>query len=149
MLLIIYVVIENIESLSKTFESIVDYTFTNIYFPSIYVYLVILIVMNVFCLLSLFKVRLEKKYKVVNGVSVLVINFILALILDVIARDNVDLFKKTSLFSNVDLVNSLQIDVPSVIELTYKVAKKYPQILNYEIKNVNDFVLAYKDVISL
>ena len=53
------------------------------------------------------------------------------------------------LFSNVDLVNSLQIDVPSVIELTYKVAKKYPQILNYEIKNVNDFVLAYKDVISL
>ena len=53
------------------------------------------------------------------------------------------------LFSNIDLVHSLQIDVPSVIELTYKVAKKYPKILNYEIKNVNDFVLAYKDVISL
>ena len=53
------------------------------------------------------------------------------------------------LFSNIDLVHSLHIDVPSVIELTHKIAKKYPQILNYEIKNVNDFVLAYKEVISL
>ena len=92
--LISIVIANNIDKLEKTFNSIIDFTFTNIYFPSIYVYLIILIVMNVFCILSLLKVRLEKKYKTINGISMITINFILAIILDIIAKDSVDLFKK-------------------------------------------------------
>ena len=53
------------------------------------------------------------------------------------------------LFNNLDLVKSLEIDVPNVINLTHLVSKKYPKILNYKIKSINDFVDAYKEVISL
>jgi len=144
-ILITFVIINNIESLSKTFESVVDYTFTNIYFPSIYVYLVILVVMNLFCILSLFKVRLDGKYKVVNGVSMLVINFVLALILDVIARDNVDLFKKTSLFSNTDLVVMMEFSVTvfliwCVINLIMYLADNITEkiIIKKNVKELND-----------
>ena len=105
------VIYNNIDTLSKTFETILDYTFKNIYFPSIYVYLIILLVVNVFCILSLVKVRLEKKYKVVNGTVMLIINFILALILDVIANNEIDLFKKESIFASTDLVVLMELSI--------------------------------------
>ena len=53
------------------------------------------------------------------------------------------------LFKNIDLVNKVGIDVPSVIELTNKLAGKYPSLLKYEIKSIDDFINAYKEVISL
>lgn len=53
------------------------------------------------------------------------------------------------LFNNLELVKKLGIDVPNVIELTHALAKKYPKILNYKIKSLDDFVKAYKEVIVL
>ena len=53
------------------------------------------------------------------------------------------------LFKNIDLVNKVGIDVPSVIELTNKLAGKYPSLLKYEIKSIDDFINAYKEVIAL
>jgi len=105
------VIYNNIDKLSSTINSIVDFTFTNIYFPSIYVYLLVLIVTNVFCVLSLLRKRMEKKYKIVNGSVMLVINFILAIILDIVASDSVDLFKKESMFANTNLVMMMELSV--------------------------------------
>lgn len=105
------VVYNNTEVLGEMVDGIIDYTFTNIYFPSIYVYLIILFMMNIFGWISLFKANLERKYKVVNGIGLLVINFVLAIILDIIATGNVDLFKKESLFSNTDLVVMMELSV--------------------------------------
>ena len=105
------VIYNNIDKLSSTIDSIVDFTFTNIYFPSIYVYLLVLIVTNVFCILSLLRKRMEKKYKIVNGSVMLVINFILAIILDIVASDSVDLFKKESMFANTNLVMMMELSV--------------------------------------
>ena len=105
------VIYNNIDKLSSTIDSIVDFTFTNIYFPSIYVYLLVLIVTNVFCILILLRKRMEKKYKIVNGSVMLVINFILAIILDIVASDSVDLFKKESMFANTNLVMMMELSV--------------------------------------
>lgn len=109
--LISLVIFNNIDILGKTFDSIVDYTFTNIYFPSIYVYLLVLVVLNVVSIFSLFKARLEKKYKIVNGISMLFMNFVLAIILDIVAVNKVDLFKKESVFTNTDLVVMLELSI--------------------------------------
>lgn len=110
-MLIGIVVYNNTEVLGEMVDSIIDYTFTSIYFPSIYVYLIILFMMNIFGWISLFKANLERKYKVVNGIGLLVINFVLAIMLDIIATGNVDLFKKESLFSNTDLVVMMELSV--------------------------------------
>ena len=53
------------------------------------------------------------------------------------------------LFKDINLVKKLQLDVPSVVELVNKLAVKYPKLLNYDIKCIDDFIKAYKDVISL
>ena len=57
--------------------------------------------------------------------------------------------KPSKLFKDINLVTRLGIDVPSVIELTNKLAIKYPSLLKYEIKSIDDFINAYKEVISL
>ena len=53
------------------------------------------------------------------------------------------------LFADVNLVKRLEIELPSVIELKYKLASKYKDILKYDIKSIEDFVNAYKEVISV
>lgn len=53
------------------------------------------------------------------------------------------------LFNDFDAVKRLGIDVPKVVELTSMLKAKYPKLSNYKIKSIDDFVKAYKDVISL
>ena len=57
--------------------------------------------------------------------------------------------KPLTLFKNINLVHEIGLDVPSVIELTNKLSIKYPKLNDYEIKSVDDFIKAYKEVISL
>ncbi|MCI5745391.1 MAG: energy-coupling factor transporter ATPase [Erysipelotrichaceae bacterium] len=54
-----------------------------------------------------------------------------------------------NLFKDASNVNKLGIGLPNVINLVEKISKKYPKIKNYTIKTIDDFVKAYKDVISL
>lgn len=54
-----------------------------------------------------------------------------------------------SLFNDTELVNKLEIDVANIINLVNMVAIKYPDIKKYQIKSIEDFVNAYKEVISL
>lgn len=53
------------------------------------------------------------------------------------------------LFNDLNLIKSLGIDVPSVINLTHTLSKKYPKLLDYKIKTIDDFIKAYKEVIAL
>ena len=53
------------------------------------------------------------------------------------------------LFSDLEKVKSLDIDIPKVIELTNMLKAKYPKLSNYKIKTIDDFIKAYKEVISL
>lgn len=57
--------------------------------------------------------------------------------------------KPLDLFNDLSLVNTLEIDVPNVINLVNLISIKYPKIKDYKIKSIQDFVSAYKEVISL
>lgn len=57
--------------------------------------------------------------------------------------------KPLELFNDTKLVNELEIDVANIIKLVNLVAIKHPRIKNYQIKTINDFINAYKEVISL
>ena len=70
----------------------------------------------------------------------------------VIVFDEGEIKKDTTpmnLFKDFDEVKRLNLDVPSIVYLVNKLTKKYPKLANYEIKSIDDFVNAYKEVISL
>lgn len=109
--LIGHTIYNHFDTLAITFDNIMNNIFTNIYFPSFYTYLFILIFVNVISITSLFKITLNKTYKTINGICMLLIDFILVLILEIIAKNQIDLFSKVSLFSNTSLVMLLELSV--------------------------------------
>lgn len=53
------------------------------------------------------------------------------------------------LFLNETWVKELEVDIPDIIYLSNLMVKKYPEMKKYEIKNIADFVAAYKAVKKL
>ena len=101
-------IIRNFDSLSKMMNILIDNLFTNIYFPSTYAYLFILIVIDVVSIGNLLNPKIEKVYKTIHGICFIVINFILTIILEMVAKYEIDIFSKGSLFSNTDFVTLLE-----------------------------------------
>ena len=110
-LLLGYIIYIHYEVISNLINNIVDNIFLNIYFPSTYVYLFILTITNIITIGNLLKPRGEKIYKTINGICLIITNFILALILDTISKNNIDIFKKESLFANTSLVTLLEFSI--------------------------------------
>lgn len=110
-LLLIYTIIVNFEETSKLCSKIIDNLFTNIYFPSAYTYLFILITINVISFILIAKPKTLKSYKVISLTGSGIINFILILILEVISKNKIDIFAKQSLFTNTNLVSLLELSI--------------------------------------
>lgn len=110
-LLLGYIIYIHYETISNLINNIVDNIFLNIYFPSAYVYLFILSITNIITIGNLLRPKVEKTYKTINGIALIITNFILALVLDTISKNNIDIFKKESLFANTTLVTLLEFSI--------------------------------------
>lgn len=53
------------------------------------------------------------------------------------------------LFKNEGLVKKLNLDLPNIFKLVSLTSKKYPEIKNYHIENISQFVNAYKEIKKL
>ena len=88
--------------------NLLDDLFDNIimalYFPSMTVYIIILIISDFFLIYSLFSKKMDIKYRIVNFVSALLINLLLILIVDITKRNNIDIYNQLSIYSNSDLL---------------------------------------------
>ncbi|MCI6266912.1 MAG: hypothetical protein MR598_08745 [Erysipelotrichaceae bacterium] len=103
-----YMIYQYFDPLSKMTDQLIDNLFTSFYFPSAYAYLFILIVMDVVTIIGVLNPRKEKIYKTIHGTFFIAINFVLTLVLEMIAKNNIDIFSKKSLFSNTDLITLLE-----------------------------------------
>ena len=105
----IIVVSTNYRILSKTFDNFLDIFFTNIYFPSIYVYIFMIVSIYVVIIYSIFSKNLSKVYKKTNYITGVSLNLILLVILNIIANDRIDIFSNDSLYTSVNLVSMLEL----------------------------------------
>lgn len=133
LVLFIITILTNYKALSKVFDSISTNLFTNIYFPSTYTYLFISLVIDIVTIVSILDVKTEKIYKFVNGLCFFVSKFLLALIMETVAKNNIDIFSKKSLFANINLVILLESSINifiiwllalTVIYITSKVTER-------------------------
>ena len=92
-------------------DNLMDNLFTNIYFPSTYTYLFVLIIIDIVTITSFLNNKRSNVYKWVHGICFLLIQFILVLILELLSKSKIDLFSKTSLFSSKDLVMLLELSI--------------------------------------
>jgi len=104
-------IVNNYEVLSNTFDNFTTIFFENIYFPSIYVYIGVLIISFIAFVVSLFNVMLKKIYKIINVMMFTLNNILFVIILNIIAKNNIDVFSPNSLYTNTNLVAILELSM--------------------------------------
>lgn len=104
-------IISNYEVLSNTFDNFTTIFFGNIYFPSIYVYISVLVISFISFITSMLNKMMYKVYKVINTVMFIINNFLFVIVLNIIAKNKIDIFSVNSLYTNTSLVAILELSM--------------------------------------
>ena len=85
-------IVINYKELAEVFDNFMTIFFSNIYFPSVYVYVGTLLIVAIAFITSMFNKMLNKIYKIINGITFVMNNILLAIILNIIAKNKIDVF---------------------------------------------------------
>lgn len=104
-------IVINYKELAEVFDNFMTIFFSNIYFPSVYVYVGTLLIVTIAFITSMFNKMLNKIYKIINGITFVMNNILLTIILNIIAKNKIDVFTPNSLYTNINLVAVLEISI--------------------------------------
>ena len=99
----------------KIIDSLFDAVFMAIYFPSTTIYFIILFIANFFFVFSLFRRKLNKKYKIINFVYTLITDLFLILIMDTVKVNSIDIYDKISMYTNFNVMILMQLNSASFL----------------------------------
>ena len=106
--LLTYIIATNNKQLGIIGNSLIDNLFMSIYFPSAYAYLFVLIISLIITFTSVLNRKRSKVYQWIHGIFFFAMQFIFVLILQILSKNKIDIFSKTSLFSNKDIIMLLE-----------------------------------------
>lgn len=107
--LILIILIINYNSIVlNLINSLFDAIFMTLYFPTFPIYITILCISNVIFFYSILKKNLDKKHKITNFSTTLIINILLLLIIDIVQVNKINMNDKLVVYSNSDLMVLLQ-----------------------------------------
>lgn len=104
-------IVKNHKILSNTFDNFTTIFFNGIYFPSIYIYISVLIVILLAFITSILNSKKKKIYKIINCVTFIINNIFFIIILNIIAKNNINVFEISSLYTNKSLVAILELNM--------------------------------------
>lgn len=104
-------IVINYKALAEVFDNFMTIFFSNIYFPSVYVYVGTLLIVAIAFVTSMFNKMLNKIYKIINGITFVMNNILLIIILNIIAKNKIDVFTPNELYTNINLVAVLEISI--------------------------------------
>ena len=87
-------------SLGNMFQYMMENFFVVLYFPNLAIYLSALIATNIILWISIFSYKSSKQIKTLNTIVYIIMNYLLALLLNVINKNNLDIFTKKSVYTN-------------------------------------------------
>lgn len=111
LLTLIISIIGNYKILFKTFDNFTTIFFNGIYFPSIYIYLSILLVVAVAFITSILSTKKKKVYKIINSIAFILNNIFFIIVLNIIAKNSINVFEISSLYTNSSLVAILELNM--------------------------------------
>lgn len=111
LLTLIISIIGNYKTLFKTFDNFTTIFFNGIYFPSIYIYLSVLLVVAVAFITSILSTKKKKVYKIINSIAFILNNIFFIIVLNIIAKNSINVFEISSLYTNSSLVAILELNM--------------------------------------
>lgn len=118
------------DSLGKMFDYMMNNFFIVLYFPNIAVYLAAIIIANIILLVSVFGFKTPKLVKTINVIVYAIIHYLLALVLNVITKNDLDIFSQISIYGNAEAQAIIEFSsaifmVWIVFLILYKMIRKY------------------------
>ncbi|MBQ2946942.1 MAG: hypothetical protein IJE04_03730 [Bacilli bacterium] len=110
LILALLIIINHNKLFLKIIDNLFDAIFMVIYFPSATVYFIILFISNFFFILSLFRKKLSKKYKIINFIYTAITDLFLILIMDTIEINSIDIYNKISMYTNFNVMILMQLN---------------------------------------
>jgi hypothetical protein len=99
----------NSSSLFKVFDNISNLIFRNIYFPSIYVYIAVILISNSILIMSVSSKKMTKLYKNINITVAFIINFLFLILINTIGSNDIDILSTTSMYTNNYFVSLIEL----------------------------------------
>lgn len=110
-ILLLVLIIKYNDIMFKLLDEVFNYIFEFLYFPDFPIYIIVLIISNVFFIITIFGRKTQTSYKVLNAITTIVLDSILVLVIDIVNRNNVDIYNSVSIYSNSNLLVLLELSV--------------------------------------
>ena len=128
----IFIAFNYYESFGKMFDYMMNNFFIAVYFPNLAIYLAAIIITNIILINSIFNFKTAKIIKIINIIVYSIIHYLFALVLNIITKNNLDIFSQNSVYSNVEAHALIELTstifIVWIIFLTfYKIIRKYQQ----------------------
>lgn len=91
-------------------DNLFEEVFMALYFPNFTVYLLILIISNFFLIYSIFSKQMQKSRMVLNIINAFIIDVFLIIVIDIVNRNNINIYETLTVFSNSDLLVILELN---------------------------------------
>ena len=109
--LLLILIIKYNEIIFKMFDDLLDYIFKILYFPDLPIYIIVLIISNFFFIFSIFSKEMEKSYKLLNTTIAIILDVISVLVVDIVSKNNIDIYNNVNIYSNSSLLVLLELSV--------------------------------------
>lgn len=99
-LILTFIIITYHDSIGKMITYMMNNFFVAAFFPNLAIYMAALIATNIILWISIFSFKSSKQIKILNIVIYIIMNYLLALILNTVKTDNLDIFSQTAVYEN-------------------------------------------------
>lgn len=99
----------NYKEMLSIYNNIVDKIFMNMYFPSVEIYMFILVFMTIVLLCSIFNFKMKKSYKLTNIISFFIIIYLFLSLIYVVTTNNLNIFVASSIYTNQEALTLLEL----------------------------------------
>jgi hypothetical protein len=107
--MLITIFVKYINIFFELIDNMFNMIFEALYFPSLSVYLVILIISNFFLIYSVIPKKADLKHKVLNISSAVIIDTFLIFTMELVNQNNISVYDRINLYSNGKLLVLLQL----------------------------------------
>jgi hypothetical protein len=98
--ILVFLIVLYHSSLGNMFSYMMDNFFIVVYFPNLAVYLAAIIATNIITWISIFNFKTSKKIRNINIFVYIIMIYLMALLLNVINNNNLDIFTQSSVYTN-------------------------------------------------
>lgn len=99
------------QTILKILDKLFDSIFMALFFPNIAVYVVTLVIINIALIYSAISNKVNKKFKIINISSAIIMDFFLLLIVGVVSSNNIDVYETITVFTNSSLLVLLELNM--------------------------------------